>query len=421
VPNTTLGKKIKQEREKNEISLRKFAEKLKISPAYLVDIEKNRRLPKGELLQKIADLLDIPVSDFDEFSPEIPKPVRDWLHDNPLVVKVLDFLRTTPAPEKALARLERSSVRQAPRKHPMAIYESELQMIGLESSSWEMETGGDLFGVWGDIPVVYLASRAGPQAKREHTHFRLDVDYLIKLSSILEKDWGLRYFGDWHSHHSLGLEKPSSGDKGRIARLAEKNNFDHMAEFITTFTSKQEIDKQIVLHPYVYLDLPSHTLTEAVLIVLKGVSPVRSALMAESSLPEQQLDSFSSFPTERIHIPDEPVGRVPGTEGSLTNQMSERLLARTVSKLASVSSGDLELHREPFGFVIVMPVNDREYVALALEKKWPHVLLQVDWINRESGSAEEIPIDTGDISALYPEQLKKIFSKVKKARAPASK
>src|SRR6266511_1314067 len=213
----TLGKRIKQEREERRVSLRKFAEMLGISGAYLVDIEKDRRLPTEELLQKIADQLDIPVSTFDEFSPEIPKPVKDWLEKNPLLKKVFSFLRNAPAPEEALANLEKSFAQPRQRKYPIAIYESELQAIGLESASWDTETGGDLFGIWGDIPVVYLASRAGPHAKREHAHFRLDVDYLIKLSGYLEKDWGLRYFGDWHSHHRLGLQSISAGDQKRIA------------------------------------------------------------------------------------------------------------------------------------------------------------------------------------------------------------
>jgi len=149
--------------------------------------------------------------------------------------RVLNFLRKSPSPEEALDRLEKASPHPRQRKFPIAIYESELQAIGLESASWDTETGGDLFGIWGDIPIVYFASRAGPNAKRDHAHFRLDVDYLISLSGLLETDWGLRYFGDWHSHHRLGLQAPSSGDQKRIAGVAAKNTFEEMAEFIVTF------------------------------------------------------------------------------------------------------------------------------------------------------------------------------------------
>lgn len=417
----TLGKRIKQEREEKRISLRKFAEMLGISAAYLVDIEKDRRLPTKELLQKTADLLDIPVSAFDEFSPEIPKPVKDWLERNPLVSKVLGFLRKAPSPEVALAKLEKTLAQPRQRKYPIAIYESELQAIGLESASWDTETGGDLFGIWGDIPVVYLASRAGPHAKREHAHFRLDVDYLIKLSGLLEKDWGLRYFGDWHSHHRLELQTPSAGDQRRIEGLAAKNNFDEMAEFIVTFASNYGNDRKIEIHPYGYLDLPSHTTTEAVLIVLKGISPVRSALIAASALPEQQLDTFSSFAVEKISIPAEPLGRTPGTEGSPVVQISERVLAKTMSELAAISSGELELYRKPFGVIIVVPVNDKQNVAFALDKDWPHALLQVDWMDRESAQTEEIAVNVADVSLLRVEQLKNIFSNAKVSRLRVEK
>jgi len=418
----TIGERIRKERERKKISLRKFAKKLGISAAYLVDIEKNRRLPKEQILQKTADLLDIPVSAFDEYSPEIPKPVMDWLQNNsPLTSKVLSFLKKAPEPEKAFASLERYLEGQPRRRYSIAIYESELQAIGLESAAWDKETGGDLFGIWGDIPIIYLATRAGPKAKRDHAHFRLDVDYLIRLSILLEKEWGLRYFGDWHSHHSLGLLTPSNGDQRRIEGLAAKNNFAEMAEFIITFSQNSDSERKIEIHPYVYLDLPSHPLQEAVLIVLKGISPVRSALTAGSDLPEQELDSFSSMPTERISIPVEPLGRVPGTEGLPAAQISERLLTKTMSELATMSSGELELYREFFGFVIIVPVNDKENIAFAFDKEWPHALLQVDWMDRECGSSEELPTEAVDASLLHPEQLKMIVSNIKESRTGARK
>ena len=97
-----LGQKIRKEREKKKVSLREFARQLGIAAAYLVDIEKDRRLPSKEILQKTADLLELPISIFDEFSPEIPKPVRNWIEDNPLVAKVLKFIKTAANPDKAL-------------------------------------------------------------------------------------------------------------------------------------------------------------------------------------------------------------------------------------------------------------------------------------------------------------------------------
>jgi hypothetical protein len=266
---------------------------------------------------------------------------------------------------------------------------------------------------------VYFASRAGPHAKREHTHFRLDVDYLIKLSGLLEKDWGLRYFGDWHSHHRLGLQSPSAGDQKRIVGVAGKNNFDEMAEFIVTFASTYNAERKIVINPYAYLDLPSHNLTDVSLIVLQGISPVRSALIAATSLREQQLDAFSSFPTEKVYIPDEPLGRMHGIKGTSLLQISERLLSKAMSEMTAISAGELELYREPFGFVIVVPVNDKQSVAFAIDKGWPHTLLQVDWMDRKSGRSEEIASAVADASLLKTEQLKSIYFDAKNSRIAA--
>ena len=367
-------------------------------------------MPKGKLLQKAADLLDIPVASFDELSPDIPLPVKHWLTNNPFVERAFRLLKTHPEPERLIARLEQSGSIPVRPRYPIAIYESELQAIGLESATWNTETGGDLFGTWGDIPIIYLASRAGPRAQREAMHFRLDVDYLIRLSAILAQDWGLRYFGDWHSHHRLGLRNPSRGDQKRIANLAHKNSFDQMAEIITTFTPGRDGDNGVRIHPYVYQDFPSYSLTEAIFVVLRGVSPVRSALIATSSFPEQELGSFSSYPMEKVVVPDELLGRVPGSEGFAIKQISEKFLDKIMSNLASVASGEPELYRENFGFVIVVPVSPDECVALALHKKWPHRLLQINWIDRSNSRTDELLVDKAPESALDLRGLKQIIS-----------
>jgi transcriptional regulator with XRE-family HTH domain len=415
----TIGSKIKQERENKKITLRKFASQLGISAGYLVDIEKNRRLPSKKILQKAADLLELPTSTFDEFSPEIPKPVKSWIKKHPLIERILRVVGKAPFPEKLIENLERTSGLSKDYKSTrttIAIYESELQAVGLDSASWDTETGGDLFGIWGDIPVIYLATRSGPNSIRDHAHFRLDVDYLIKLSTELQNHWGLRYFGDWHSHHRLGLEKPSSGDQSRIERLAAKNNFRDMAELIITFSSAYAKNRNIDVHCYAYQDLPLHNISEAMLIVLKGTSPIREALIASSLLPEQQLSTFSSFSIDRIVIPNEPLGRVPGCEGSPIEQISEKILDRALLELAKVSSDKMELHKTSFGLVIVMPVNKTEHVAFAVDKKWPHKLLQVDWMDRSNGTSEEILLDIGAASLLNVQEFKNIFLTAKKQK-----
>jgi len=200
-----------------------------------------------------------------------------------------------------------------------------------------------------------------------------------------------------------------------------KNNFDDMAEFIITFASSHNDKSKIEIHPFLYLDLPLQALTQAVPIVLKGTSPVRSALIAESSLPEQNLDSFSSFPEEQISIPVEPLGRVSGSEGFLANQISERLFAKAVSELTAVSAGVPEVYKQSFGYIIVVPVNDKENVAFALDKDWPHNLLEVDRMNRADGLTEELSVDLAGLSLLNVQDLKAMFFNASRSRLEKQK
>lgn len=413
----TFGEHLRELREGHGVSLRKFARKLGISAPFLVDLEKDRRKPKPRLLQKIADELDIPISTFEEFSPGLPKAVREWAENEPVLGKALKLLTKLADPNEALSVLERGTSAPTPPRFAMAIYESELQAIGLESSSWDTETGGDLFGTWGEIPIVYLATKSGPNSVRDQAHFRLDVDYLIKLSLQLEQDWGLRYFGDWHSHHRLGLQTPSGGDRARIQRLASKNSFQEMAEFIVTFSPSYDADKVIHIHPYAYLQLPSERTTDVVPIVLTGTSPVRDALSRGGSLPEQHLAAFSSFPLDRVVVPREPLPRVPGHTGPVSQPISDRVIRRGIAELETIASGRVEMHETPFGYVLVVPVTEADHVAFAIDGSWPHRTLQVDWMDRNAGTTEELPIAIETASMVNIADVVGVFQAAKQSKS----
>ena len=188
-----------------------------------------------------------------------------------------------------------------PSARPLIIWESEVRAIAVETSAWTIETGGDLFGRWQTAPIVFLATKAGPNAQRSNAHFRLDVEYLRQLSESLATQWALRYFGDWHSHHRLGLLEPSSGDRRRIRQLGNRNQFPGMAEIIVTTEGLQH--RPVVrLHPWFY-DLsvegdPAPMATK----ILPGCSPIRQALIARGNLPEQSLRAWETVPLDRVRI-----------------------------------------------------------------------------------------------------------------------
>ena len=54
----TLGAFIRRTRDEKDISLREFARRLGISPAFASDVELGRRFPSDDMLARIADVLD---------------------------------------------------------------------------------------------------------------------------------------------------------------------------------------------------------------------------------------------------------------------------------------------------------------------------------------------------------------------------
>jgi transcriptional regulator with XRE-family HTH domain len=381
------GRYIKSRRKGKGLSSRKLAQLLGVPVSVLSAIEKDRIAGDASLLKKIADLLHIPGHVFRALVGPTAREEASNRQESP-----------TPPPSA-----KPSSAEIAHRSFSLEIYESELQAIGQESSSWDSETGGDLFGIWSDVPIIYLATKCGPKAVRDQAHFRLDVEYLIALSAALDRDWGLRYFGDWHSHHRLELRTPSSGDRARIVRLAAKNSFEAMAECIVTFSPSYETDKTICVHPYAYLELPSANIAECSLIVRPGVSPIREAMIEKGSFSDQRFHSFSDFPLERVVFPMKPDTMAVGSKPDRT-QFSESALQNSVQTLQSLLGVRVELHNTAFGHVLVGAVSPDEHLAFAIDGSWPHTVLQVNRLNRTTGTSIEINVNVAGVSILNEEK-----------------
>ncbi|MGH9785397.1 MAG: helix-turn-helix domain-containing protein [Terriglobia bacterium] len=69
---TTLGQHIRQLREKRDISLRELASRLKVSAAFLSDVELGRRHASDRLLGEIARHLDASVEDLKQHDTRPP-------------------------------------------------------------------------------------------------------------------------------------------------------------------------------------------------------------------------------------------------------------------------------------------------------------------------------------------------------------
>lgn len=109
----------------------------------------------------------------------------------------------------------------------IVIYKSEFEYIAkciLDRP--DIETGGELFGHWtaSGIPFVMYAIGPGPAANHQVTFFNQDRNYLLKVGHLLKKRFGLHHIGEWHSHHQLGLDRPSRYDVNTMTTsIREKN------------------------------------------------------------------------------------------------------------------------------------------------------------------------------------------------------
>lgn len=237
--------------------------------------------------------------------------------------------------------------------------------------------------------MVFLATKAGPKAQRDNAHFRLDVDYLRQLSEPLAADWALRYFGDWHSHHRLGLSAPSSGDRRRIRQLGKRNQFPGMTEIIIT-TEGSRHEPVVRVHAWVY-DLSTEDEPAPLRVkVLPGCSPVRQALVTRGELPEQSLRAWEDVPLERVRVGDEPDPPALEDQSDVDAMTCERTLAHLADALKQASGAPVEQHATAFGYILVAELEAPHHLAFAIDRKWPMSVLEVHRLDRSTGTAEAI-------------------------------
>ena len=110
------------------------------------------------------------------------------------------------------------------------IYKEELDYISRCIHDYpDIETGGQLFGYLNEKgeAVVCYAIGPGPNANHQVTFFNQDENYLEKIYNCLHEKYALQYIGEWHSHHRLGLSKPSGHDASTIIHGITKQGIRH--------------------------------------------------------------------------------------------------------------------------------------------------------------------------------------------------
>ena len=135
-----------------------------------------------------------------------------------------------------------------------------------------IETGGDLFGLWLDdhTAVVQFVLGPGKKCRRAETSFFQDVKYLQQAGSYLTDKHGLCNIGQWHSHHRLSLSKPSHGDENTVWRNMPVLGLNRYIVFIANITNKVTVNCFLF-----HYQGRKRSLTEGQFKYLDGNSPLR--------------------------------------------------------------------------------------------------------------------------------------------------
>lgn len=106
-----------------------------------------------------------------------------------------------------------------------------------------IETGGQLFGYWtfDGNPVVLFVLGPGPNARHYSTFFMQDLEYLKERAQLLKSVYGLDHIGEWHSHHQLGLSRPSGHDSNNIATNMRKLGYSKFLLCIGTCSNTESM------------------------------------------------------------------------------------------------------------------------------------------------------------------------------------
>ncbi|KAL9972640.1 hypothetical protein ACROYT_G018987 [Oculina patagonica] len=114
-----------------------------------------------------------------------------------------------------------------------------------------LETGGDLFGLWtsDNEAVLHIVLGPGRNCKRTGASFYQDIPYLQRNGELLTQDYMLCHIGEWHSHHQLRLFQPSQGDSSTVIRNYPRGTFGFLL-IIANILSPSEVK----LSPYLYTE-----------------------------------------------------------------------------------------------------------------------------------------------------------------------
>ncbi len=235
------------------------------------------------------------------------------------------------------------------------IYQSELEYLSRYTLDYpNIETGGQLFGFWKEdgTPVVTFVIGPGKNANHEVAFFQQDIEYLEKIGNSLTNYHGLKHIGEWHSHHTLGLEKPSGHDAANIQDKVDEYGFSQFLLCIGTISASKSS-----ITPFVFTNSEKNY-SKAKWSVINGESPSRAKikqddlLMPKTDAPNYDVES--DICSEIIAMP-ESVKRIETYWFADTN--NHPILKRIVDKISKDDSGKCRVF-----------MDDEKHVFLEISK-----------------------------------------------------
>ena len=157
------------------------------------------------------------------------------------------------------------------------IYESEASLISKWTLQYyDIETGGDLFGLWLSESEVVIQAVLGPgqNCRRHVTSFFQDEQYLSNVGGLLTNHEGLCNVGSWHSHHTMNIPDPSRGDRDTVWRhLPSPGRFLLLIAIIDTKTGSPIVKMGFNLFESTN---KGNKIIPMKLEILQGQSPIRA-------------------------------------------------------------------------------------------------------------------------------------------------
>lgn len=159
------------------------------------------------------------------------------------------------------------------------IYKSEMDFVSRCILDYpNIETGGQMFGYWTDngTPVVLYTIGPGPHANHQSAFFNQDLNYLESIGRILTQKYGLQHIGEWHSHHQLGLARPSGHDANSMSNGLRTSGRERFLLCIGNCTSTTT-----TLNPFNFVNGAGNHYANAQWIVKPMDSPFRTLIDSE--------------------------------------------------------------------------------------------------------------------------------------------